>query len=59
MSQSQYRNKNQDFISNFVFQFIKKTKWHFGYTDSLRLARVVKTQAFKTTKSIKNLKNGK
>ena len=21
-------------ILNFVFQFIKKTKWHFGYTDS-------------------------
>ena len=20
---------------NFVFQFIKKTKWHFGYTDSI------------------------
>ena len=20
-------------ILNFVFQFIKKTKWHFGYTD--------------------------
>ena len=22
---------------NFVFQFIKNTKWHFGYTDSLGL----------------------
>ena len=22
-------------ILNFVFQFIKKTKWHFGYTDFL------------------------
>ena len=22
-------------ILNFVFQFIKKTKWHFGYTDSV------------------------
>ena len=21
-------------ILDFVFQFIKKTKWHFGYTDS-------------------------
>ena len=21
-------------ILNFVFQFTKKTKWHFGYTDS-------------------------
>ena len=33
MSQFQYRNKNQNFISNFVFQFIKKAKSHFGYTD--------------------------
>ena len=23
-------------ILNFVFQFIKKTKWHFGYTDSIQ-----------------------
>ena len=22
-------------ILNFVFQFVKKTKWHFGYTDCL------------------------
>ena len=22
-------------ILNFVFQFIKKTKWHFGYTDCI------------------------
>ena len=22
-------------ILNFVFKFIKKLKWHFGYTDSL------------------------
>ena len=35
MYQLQYRNKNESFISNFVFQFIKKkTKWHFKYTDS-------------------------
>ena len=34
MSQLQYRNKNQNFLSNFVFQFIKKKmKWHFRYTD--------------------------
>ena len=35
MSQLQYRNENQNFISSFIFQFIKekKTKWHFGYTD--------------------------
>ena len=34
MFQLQYRNENQNFISNFVFQFIKKkTKWHFRYTD--------------------------
>ena len=24
---------------NFVFQFIKKTKWHFGYTNSLYRAQ--------------------
>ena len=35
MSQLQYRNENQNFVSNFVFQFIKKMKWHFGYTDCL------------------------
>ena len=29
MSQLQYRNGSQNFISNFVFQFIKKMKWHF------------------------------
>ena len=33
LSQFQYRNENQNFISNFIFQFIKKTKWHFGFTD--------------------------
>ena len=27
-------------ILNFVFQFIKKTNWHFGYTDCKRLACV-------------------
>ena len=35
MSQLQHRNENQNFISNFVLQFIKKTKWHFRYTVSL------------------------
>ena len=33
VSKFQYRNKNRNFISNFVFQFIKKTKCHIGYTD--------------------------
>ena len=33
MSQLQYRNENQNFISNFVFKFIKKMKWHLRYTD--------------------------
>ena len=33
LSQLQYRNENQNVISNFIFQFIKKAKWHFGYTD--------------------------
>ena len=26
-------------ILNFVFQFIKNTKWHFGYTDSAAFGR--------------------
>ena len=30
MSQLQYRNGNQDLISNFVFQFIKKKKKRNG-----------------------------
>ena len=25
--------ESKDKILNFVFQFIKSTKWHFGYTD--------------------------
>ena len=25
--------KSKDKILNFAFQFIKNTKWHFGYTD--------------------------
>ena len=33
LSQRQYRNENLNLISNFVFQSIKKTKWHFGDTD--------------------------
>ena len=34
MTQLQYRNENQNFISNFVFQFIKKTKWSLRYAGS-------------------------
>ena len=40
LSKLQYRNKNQNYISNFIFQFIKKknkTKWHFGNTDYVNL----------------------
>ena len=33
LSQLQYRNENQNFISNFISQFIKKTNLYFGYTD--------------------------
>ena len=37
MPQLQFRNKKQIFISNFVFQFIKITKWQFAriHTSSL------------------------
>ena len=31
------KTKSNYKILNFVFQFIKNMKWHFGYTDSLRL----------------------
>ena len=34
MSQLKYWKETQNFISNFVFQFIKKMLWHFRYTDS-------------------------
>ena len=27
------KTKSKDKNLNFVFQFIKNTKWHFGYTD--------------------------
>ena len=27
------KTKSKHRILNFVFQFIKNTKWHFGYTD--------------------------
>ena len=37
--QLQYRNENQIFITNCVFQFIKKMKWHFRYTDCNCLLR--------------------
>ena len=33
ISQCQYRNENQIFISNFVLQFMKNMKWHFRCTD--------------------------
>ena len=37
------KSKSNDKFLNFVFQFIKNTKWHFGYTDSFVLSnRVVK-----------------
>ena len=29
------KTKSKYRILNFIFQFIKNTKWHFGYTDSL------------------------
>ena len=29
------KTKSNHKLLNFVFQFIKNTKWHFGYTDSI------------------------
>ena len=34
ISQPKYWKENQNFISNFAFQFIKKMLWRFRYTDS-------------------------
>ena len=31
------KTKSNYKILNFVFQFLKNMKWHFGYTDSLTL----------------------
>ena len=33
MSQLQYKIENENLFPNSVFQFIKKAKWHFRYTD--------------------------
>ena len=33
-------------ILNFVFQFIKKTKWHFGYTDSSAYSKSSNSSGF-------------
>ena len=32
---TEVKSKSKYRILNFVFQFIKNTKWHFGYTDSI------------------------
>ena len=37
-SENHSNRNNQSFISNFIFQFIKKRKWDFGYTDSVRFS---------------------
>ena len=29
------KTKSNDKFLNFVFQFIRNTKWHFGYKDSI------------------------
>ena len=34
------KTKSKYGILSFVFQFIKKTKWHFGYTDWIALFEV-------------------
>ena len=54
MSQPQYRNKNQNFISNFVFQFIEKTKWHFRYTDLEHLWWLLLDVQDKITKDVQD-----
>ena len=39
-------------ILNFVFQFIKNTKWHFGYTDSGRSNKYKKYYLKASSKTI-------
>ena len=33
------KTKSKYRILNFLFQFIKNTKWHFGYTDSSTICK--------------------
>ena len=40
------KTKSKYKILNFVFQFIKKTKWHFGYTDLRFIASQIKKSIF-------------
>ena len=39
--------KSKSTILNFVFQFIKNTKWHFGYTDCSLFFMVHKFDCYK------------
>ena len=34
------KTKSNYKILNFIFQFIKNTKWHFGYTDFRYLSNI-------------------
>ena len=51
------KQTNINFMINFVFQFIKNTKWHFGYTGSpvpvTLLMEVRASENFKSTFFIK------
>ena len=45
------KTKSRYRILNFVFQFTKNTKWHFGYTDFCQLTEVLTTEVLKISKT--------
>ena len=57
LSQIQYKNENQNFISNFIFQFIKKKKelalWVHGFRwFPVKFLRIPFTEHIQTTSSV-------
>ena len=55
MFQLQHRNKNQNFISNFVLQFMKKTKWYLKYTDYKLILSSVNLHIIQNSSFFQNL----
>ena len=41
MSQLQHKNQNQNFISSFLFQLIKKPRWHFRFSNYVNIVNVL------------------
>ena len=55
MSQLQYRNGNQDLISNFVFQFIKKKKKKRNGTLGTRIVMLLNFNIWVVLQDKKNI----